>query len=62
LTVVSNEPCEVRYRANDDKIASKTINARVETVDTASSYREELKRRRCLIPPGGFYEWKKGLG
>jgi putative SOS response-associated peptidase YedK len=48
--------------AKDEKIAYKTINARVETVDTAASYRAAFKKRRCLIPADGFYEWKKVLG
>jgi putative SOS response-associated peptidase YedK len=48
--------------AKDPKIAYKTINARVETVDTAPSYRQAFKRRRCLIPVDSFYEWKKVLG
>jgi putative SOS response-associated peptidase YedK len=48
--------------AKDPKIAYKTINARVETVDTAPSYREAFKKRRCLIPADSFYEWKKVLG
>jgi putative SOS response-associated peptidase YedK len=48
--------------AKDPKIAYRTINARVETVDTAPSYREAFKKRRCLIPADSFYEWKKVLG
>jgi putative SOS response-associated peptidase YedK len=48
--------------AKDEKIAYKTINARVETVDTAPSYRGAFRKRRCLIPTDGFYEWKKVLG
>ena len=48
--------------AKDPKIAYKTINARVETVDTAPSYRQAFMKRRCLIPVDGFYEWKKVLG
>jgi putative SOS response-associated peptidase YedK len=48
--------------AKDEKIAWKTINARAETVDTAPSYREAFKKRRCLIPADGFYEWKKAAG
>ncbi len=39
-----------------------TINAGVETVDTAPSYREAFKKRRCLIPVDGFYEWRKVSG
>jgi SOS response associated peptidase (SRAP) len=44
--------------SKDPKIAFKTINARAETADTAPSYREAFKKRRCLIPVDGFYEWK----
>jgi putative SOS response-associated peptidase YedK len=40
----------IPYWAKDPKIAYKTINARVETVDTAPSYRGAFKKRRCLIP------------
>ena len=52
----------IPYWAKDPKIAYKTINARVESVDTAPSYRQAFKKRRCLIPSDGFYEWKKVLG
>jgi putative SOS response-associated peptidase YedK len=48
--------------AKDPKIAYKTINARAETVDTAPSYRQAFKKRRCLIPVDTFFEWKKVLG
>jgi putative SOS response-associated peptidase YedK len=48
--------------ANDPKIGYKTVNARVETIDTAPSFREAFKKRRCLIPADGFYEWQKVVG
>ena len=48
--------------AKDPKIAYKTINARVESVDTAPSYRQGFMKRRCLVPVDGFYGWKKVLG
>jgi putative SOS response-associated peptidase YedK len=47
--------------AKDPKIAYKTINARVETVDTVPSYRQAFKKQRCLIPADSFYEWKRWL-
>jgi putative SOS response-associated peptidase YedK len=35
-----------------------TFNARAETIATAATWREPFKRRRCLVPCDGFYEWK----
>lgn len=45
--------------ASDVKIGYKMINARMETVDQKPSFKQLLKRRRCLIPADGFYEWKR---
>jgi putative SOS response-associated peptidase YedK len=52
----------IPYWAKDPKIAYKTINARAESVDTAPSYQQAFKTRRCLIPADSFYEWKKVVG
>ncbi|HEY3421099.1 MAG TPA: SOS response-associated peptidase [Methanomassiliicoccales archaeon] len=48
--------------AKDVKIGSKMFNARSETLDEKPSFRILLKRKRCLIPASGFYEWKKEDG
>jgi hypothetical protein len=48
--------------AKDPKVAYKTINARAETIDTAPSYRQAFKKRPCLVPTDGFFEWKKVPG
>jgi putative SOS response-associated peptidase YedK len=36
-----------------------TVNARAETVEKSSIWRTPLKKRRCLVPADGFYEWKR---
>lgn len=45
--------------ARDKEIGSKTFNARAETVAEKPSFREPFKRRRCLIPVDGFFEWQR---
>jgi putative SOS response-associated peptidase YedK len=36
-----------------------TINARDDRVQTAPTYREPFKKRRCLVTASGWYEWQK---
>lgn len=45
--------------AKDIKMGSRMINARSETVAEKPAFRAAYKRRRCLIPADGFYEWQK---
>jgi len=44
--------------AKDHKIGSNLINARADSVATKPSFRQAFKKRRCLIPVDGFYEWQ----
>jgi len=47
----------IPFWARDPKIGARLINARAETLDAKPSYREAFRRRRCLVPADGFYEW-----
>lgn len=68
LPVISNEARDeatlmrwglIPSWAKDAKIGSSLINARAESVAEKPAFRAALKRRRCIIPATGFYEWKK---
>lgn len=49
----------IPFWAKDAKIGSRMINSRIETITEKPSFRNAIKRRRCLVPFDGFYEWKK---
>ena len=48
----------VPFWAKDPSIGSRMINARSETLMEKPSFKSAFKRKRCLIPATGFYEWK----
>lgn len=47
------------FWSKEARVKYSTFNARVETVVKAASFRGPLKRRRCIIPALGWYEWQE---
>lgn len=49
----------IPFWAKDSKIGNRMINAKAETIIEKPSFRSAFKRKRCLVPSDGFFEWKK---
>jgi putative SOS response-associated peptidase YedK len=45
--------------SKDERVGSKLINARAESVIEKASFKNAFKQQRCLVPSDGFYEWKR---
>ncbi|WP_027284197.1 SOS response-associated peptidase [Rubritepida flocculans] len=44
--------------AKDASAAARLMNARDDSVAVKPSFREAFRKRRCLVPMDGFYEWR----
>jgi putative SOS response-associated peptidase YedK len=45
--------------SRDPSVGPRPINARVEGVATSRLFAEPLRRRRCIVPLDGWYEWQE---
>lgn len=48
--------------AKDMSMSGRLINARSETASEKPAFRAAFRRRRCIIPSDGFYEWQQRAG
>jgi len=49
----------VPFWAKDPSIGNRMINARAESVAGKPAFRAAFRRRRCIVPADGFFEWQK---
>jgi len=49
----------VPFWSRDTSINSRLVNARSETAAGRAAFRNAFRKRRCLIPASGFFEWRR---
>ncbi len=55
-------PFWIKDKHDSEKIRVNTFNARAETLREKPSFREPFRKRRCIIPVTGFFEWHEKDG
>jgi SOS response associated peptidase (SRAP) len=43
---------------SDANLKVRPVNAKAETVDSTPMFGDSFRKRRCLVPADGFYEWR----
>ncbi len=49
----------VPYWSPEPGTKYRMFNAKSETLETSRAYKEPFRKRRCIVPASGYYEWKK---
>jgi putative SOS response-associated peptidase YedK len=52
----------IPFWAKEKSIGNKMINARAETIHEKASFKNLIRKKRCLVISDGFYEWQQGEG
>ncbi len=52
-------PFWIKSKTDAANIRSKTHNAKSETVFDLPSFRNAIRKNRCLVPAEGFFEWRE---
>jgi putative SOS response-associated peptidase YedK len=48
--------------AKSPAAGNKMINARADRLGSSNAYKHAFRKRRCIVPVDGFYEWRKVPG
>ncbi len=49
----------VPFWAKDPSVGNRMINARADGLATKGAFKHAFRKRRCIVPADGFYEWRK---